>query len=95
MVRYSLRGEIAHLHFIIYSYFFAFSLSHNCCPFKSITQLQLGAMFWSQQKDERISRISEGASDSLQKQASRKPLPPSLQQLVDRDDDFYDELYSS
>ncbi|KAI9044256.1 mitochondrial fission process 1 family protein [Aspergillus affinis] len=45
-------------------------------------------MFWGSRKEEETPEVD-------QKPISRSKLPPQLQQLVDRDDAFYDDIYSS
>jgi hypothetical protein len=60
------------------------------------------AMLWGgdkkkkeeEEKDGVLRLRDEPRPDSLNKPVPREKLPKDLQQLVDRDDDYYDELYS-
>lgn len=47
-----------------------------------------------EEKDGVLRLRDEPRPDSLNKPVPREKLPKDLQQLVDRDDDYYDELYS-
>lgn len=44
-------------------------------------------MFWGPRKDEEL-------PEETPKPHPRSKLPPQLQQMVDRDDAFYDDIYS-
>lgn len=56
-------------------------------------------MFWGKDKSDgegdEIPRVREEARpESLKSQIPRRNLSRDLQKLVDREDDYYDELYS-
>lgn len=54
-------------------------------------------MFWGTRKsdDDGIPHVRDEPRPDFSKQPlPREKLPPKLQQLVDRDDSFFDEIYS-
>lgn len=56
-------------------------------------------MFWRKDKSDgdkdEVSRVREEARpESLKSQIPRQKLSRDLQKLVDREDDYYDELYA-